>query len=134
MKDEPSKGTARVAPVEELSDLQWARVERGLWQRLDAETAEAAMGAARDAGDAEEALAQRARRQRRTWKLAAIAGGLAAAAALALVVWPRGAAPVLGMSEPAREGEPARVVTSASATTVSFADAAIEVQPHSALP
>ncbi len=133
MKDEPSKGRERVAPVEELSDLQWARVERGLWQRLDAETAEAAMDAARGAGDAEQAQAQRARRQRRAWQIAAIAGGLAAAAALALAVWPRGAAPLISLDEPAREGEPARVVTSASATTVSFADAAIEVQPHSAL-
>ncbi len=139
MKDETSKGVQLVGPVEELSDLQWARIERGMWQRLDAETADAAMRAANDAGEADAARAalrgarHRAAR-RRPWLIAASAGcALAAAAAIALVAWPRGAEPVATIGGEPRPGEPARVVTRDSATTVSFADAAIEVQPHSAV-
>lgn len=139
MKDETSKGVQLVGPVEELSDLQWARIERGMWQRLDAETADAAMRAANDAGEADaarEALrgARHRAARRRPWLIAASAGcALAAAAAIALVAWPRGAEPVATIGGEPRPGEPARVVTRDSATTVSFADAAIEVQPHSAV-
>lgn len=104
--------------VEDLSDLQWARLERGLWSRLDAE----------DASPSEEQRSRYAAPPRSRGRRAlAVAGGLALVAALVLVVfWVR------------RPGElgaptPARVVTRESATTLSFAEAAIEVQARSAL-
>lgn len=110
-------------PVEELSDLQWARVERGLWTRLDAEPAlSEAM-----APSAEGARAW----ARRRWRPLAIGGAMAMAAAvtLLLLLGDRGAeGELVGRGDP-----PARVMTSDSATTISFADVAIEVAPHSAL-
>jgi FecR protein len=103
--------------VEDLSDLQWARLERGLWSRLDAEDA---------SPPAEQGSRYAAPPRSRGRRALAVAGGLALVAALVLVFWAR------------RPGElgaptPARVVTRESATTLSFAEAAIEVQARSAL-
>jgi TolA-binding protein len=116
------KEKARRPEVEELSDLEWARVERGLWQRMEA--GDGARGEhERDVG------ADRVAAREGGWRRKAAFGGVVALAAAAmLVVWlgRRGA-------EPASTEAPARVVTRASATTVSFADAAIEVAPDSAL-
>lgn len=127
MKDESQVSRGERPEVEELSDLQWARIERGLWQRLEASPSESA-----------EAEASRPRAGRtsgrtsgRTWmRGAAFGGALALAAVVALLVW---------VNDEEREGgervgeAPARVMTSDSATTVSFAEAAIEVAPRSAL-
>ncbi|MEZ4361445.1 MAG: FecR family protein [Kofleriaceae bacterium] len=101
--------------VEELSDLQWARLERALWTRLDAEAAEAPVAVG----------AGLARRRRGI----AIAGSLALVAAVLLAVF------VSRRPQEARviAQTPARVVTGESATAISFADAAIEVEGQSAL-
>lgn len=127
MKDEPSR-----PEIEELSDLQWARIERGLWQRMDAAPAEL---------DAAEAGQPRRVRGAQPWRWRALALGaaLAAAAVLVFTLWPgRGGSEgdesaSTGLAAHDRTDEPSRVVTRDSATTVSFADAAIEVQPRSAL-
>ena len=123
------KEKAKRPEVEELSDLQWARIERGLWQRMEA--GEGEQGAhERDGGAADRVAARGAGSSRSGgWRRVAAFGGVVAlAAAVMLVVWlaRRGA-------EPSGTEAPARVVTRASATTVSFADAAIEVAPDSAL-
>ncbi len=119
-----------VPDVEELSDLEWARIERGLWQRMDAAAAE---GEARgDEGEAARRAGEGAPTVPRRWRRhAAIGGALAMAAALALWLVVRDDAGAGG--EGARAEAPARVVTRDSTTTVSFADAAIEVAPNSAL-
>jgi hypothetical protein len=101
--------------VEELSDLQWARIERGLWTKLDA---------------AEAPVATPERERSGSWRTRGlVAGGALAAAAAALVL-------LLGRSPhaPVEVAEaPSRVLTRDSATTVSFSDAAIEVAPNSAV-
>lgn len=119
--------------VEELSDLQWARIERGLWQRMDAASSE---GAA-ERGDPSAAdpraggsATTESTGPRRWYRHAAIGGAMALAAAVALWLIVRDGAG--GEAESSAEA-PARVVTRDSATTVSFADAAIEVEPNSAL-
>lgn len=108
--------------VEELSDLQWARLERGLWQRMDASPAEA--GRVEEPGRGGGAR----------WRLRglAIGGALAMVAVLLLVVLLPGLEDGGGGRGSGSEA-PARVVTRESATTVSFAEAAIEVAPRSAL-
>lgn len=129
MKDEGSR--AEIPKVEELSDLQWARVERGLWQRMDA--GPLAPADAAEAEEAARALSSRSGGARR-WRLVALGGALAAAAMLLFTLWPGGKGDDgRGGLVAERSGEPARVVTRDSATTVSFADAAIEVNPNSAL-
>jgi FecR protein len=127
VKDELSR-----PEIEELSDLQWARIERGLWQRMDVAPAES---------DAPEAEPSRRVRGAPPWRWRALALGtaLAAAAVLLFTLWPgRGGSEddegaSTGVATHDRTDEPSRVVTRDSATTVSFADAAIEVQPRSAL-
>ena len=133
MQDEPNRSP--IPEVEELSDLQWARIERGLWHRMDA-----APLAPEDSAHAEAAagpMSSRARSARR-WRFVALGGAMAAAAVLLLALWPGGDGGRSGLVATGADGgdrsdEPARVVTRASATTVSFADAAIEVRPNSAL-
>ncbi|HVK76548.1 MAG TPA: FecR family protein [Kofleriaceae bacterium] len=96
--------------VEPLSDLAWGRVERDLMAALDRAPVAAPPPAPR----------------RPWWPRAAIAGGLVAAAAIALLaLWPRGGGP--------RHDLPSRVVTASAPTTVSFGDAAITIAPSSAL-
>jgi hypothetical protein len=103
-------------PVEELSDVAWARVERRLWAELDRAPA---TGAA-------PSVAARPERERRRWPwLAAGALAVAAAAVIAVVAWPSGSRTLPAMSS--------RVVTAAAATEVSYGDAAITVAPSSAV-
>lgn len=120
-----------VPDVEELSDLQWARIERGLWQRMDAAAAEGE-SPRDDVDESPRRAGAAAATSPRTWRRhAAIGGAVAMAAALALWLVVRDD---VGGGGAAAHGEaPARVVTRDSATTVSFADAAIEVEPNSAL-
>lgn len=99
-------------PVEELSELTWARVERRLWAELD-----------RAPSAAPAPLAARTDRRRWPW-LAAVA--LAAAAVLAFVAWPSSGTRTMLPST-------SRVATAASPTEVSFGDAAITVAPSSAV-
>jgi ferric-dicitrate binding protein FerR (iron transport regulator) len=129
VKDERSR--PQIPEVEELSDLQWARIERGLWQRMD--TAPLASTEATEATAAARVLSSRSRGAR-LWRVVALGGALAAAAMLLFALWPgdeKGAGERGLVAE--RSDEPSRVVTRDSATTVSFADTAIEVQPNSAL-
>ena len=120
MKGDPQRPV--IPEVEELSDLQWARIERGLWSKLDAGVgAEAApVGPARAAS---------------SWRLRglAIGGALAVAAVALLALFWRGPRAPHGPTAQLGAEVPSRVMTHDSATTLSFADAAIEVAPHSAL-
>ncbi len=110
------KERAEVPSVEELSDLQWARIERGLWAKLDAEVVQVAPAPSL--------------RVSSSWRVRglAVGGALALAAVAALVLFWRKPKGVEELAE-----APSRVMTRDSATTVSFADAAIEVSPQSAV-
>lgn len=110
------KERAVVPEVDELSDLQWARIERGLWAKLDADVAQVESPPPLRASS--------------SWRVRglAVGGVLALAAVAALVLFWNGPK---GPDELAEA--PSRVMTRDSATTVSFADAAIEVSPHSAV-
>lgn len=126
MKGNERRPSPVLPEVEELSDLQWARIERGLWAKLDAEPA------------AEPAVDPRSQPMvagawgtpRRVRGLA-YGGVLAVAAVALLVLFLRGRGGVGG--EGGSLEAPSRVATRDSATTISFADAAIEVEPHSAV-
>ncbi|NVB83079.1 MAG: hypothetical protein HOV81_32170 [Kofleriaceae bacterium] len=102
--------------VEQLSDLAWARVERGLWAKLDADTAPSAT------------TTEPARTSRRwVW----IAAPLLAAAAAAAIVITRP-----GDTTPAPDRvavEPTRYVSGDSASSISFGDAYVSLQPQTAL-
>ncbi|MBK9033216.1 MAG: FecR domain-containing protein [Myxococcales bacterium] len=109
-----------VPPVEPLPDLTWARLERQLWQALDAPPP-------RTVADAPPRLAR--------WRWPMIAAGAIAAAAAIALVWPRGShAP---LTAGAREGSaiatPSRIATAGAATELSFGDADIELAPQSTL-
>lgn len=98
-------------PVEALSDITWARVERDLWTKLD---------------ESEAVPITRVTPPLRKWPRYAAGAALALAAAAALVVlWPKG--------NPTAHDLPSRVATAASPTTVSFGDAEIEVAPQSTM-
>ena len=92
-------------PVEPLSDTAWARVERGVWSRLDAETAPV-----------------RAMPPRRWWLAVA---PLAAAAAVAAIILVARARP--------DDFETSRVVTEAAPSSVSFGDSHLELDAYTAL-
>jgi len=94
-------------PVEPLSDIAWSRVERGLWSRLDAAPP-----------------VERAPQPRRWTWIAAPA--IAAAAVIAIVIGFRG-------GTPGGEVAPARVVTGASPTAVSFGDVHVTLDADSAV-
>jgi hypothetical protein len=96
-------------PVEPLSDIAWARVERGLWARLDS---------------AEPRIAPVTRSRRWLW-LAAPA--VAAAAVVAIVVGVRSGDPPLG------EADPARLVSGASPSSLTFGDAHVTLDAESAV-
>ncbi|MBA3396545.1 MAG: FecR domain-containing protein [Deltaproteobacteria bacterium] len=95
--------------VEAFSDLSWARVERGLWARLD--------------GAAPVMIADRP--SRRWWWIAAPA---LAAAAVAAVVVSTG-----DQHAPAVADNPTRVVSSTAPSSISFGDAHITLDADSAV-
>lgn len=96
-------------PVEPMTDVAWARVERGLMQRLDNEPAVPATPP-----------------PRRRWVWIA-APALALAAAIALVIGLRGG------TDPAPSGEPSRVVAGDAPSSVSFGDAHLALASRSAI-
>jgi hypothetical protein len=93
-------------PVEPLSDVAWARVERGVWSRLDADTAPV-----------------RAMLSPRRWWL--VAAPLAAAAAVVVIVFAVRTRPP--------EIEISRVVTDAAPSSVSFGDSHLELDAYTAV-
>jgi hypothetical protein len=98
-------------PVDSLSDITWARVERDLWTALD---------------ETEAVPVTRVTPPPRKWPRYVAGAVLAAAAAAALVaLWPRGGS--------AAHDLPSRVATASSPTTVSFGDAEIEVASQSTM-
>ncbi len=100
-------------PVEPLSDVAWARVERGLWARMDTATAPEPV------------------RSRRWWWLAV---PVAAAATIAVVLVTRGDDRTEVVAEARPETTDVRVVAPATAaTTATFDDAHIELAPASAV-
>ena len=104
-------------PVDPLSDVAWARVERGLWSRLDG------------AGTVTSAAASREiRREKRSWTWLAIP--VVAAAACALVMF---ATRGTSSPTPAAEPEPARVVSGMAPSAVSFGDAHVELAANTAI-
>lgn len=105
--------------VDDMSDVSWARVERGVFARLDG------------AGTVTSAVATReySKSQRRSWVWFA-APLAAAAAAVLLIVATRGGNRASG---PIAQSEPARVVSGSSPSAVSFGDAHITLDADSAL-
>ncbi|MBA3456560.1 MAG: FecR domain-containing protein [Deltaproteobacteria bacterium] len=104
-------------PVEPMSDVAWARVERGLWSRVESGATDVLPAAS--AG-------------RWLW-IALPALSIAAVVALLLatgVLGSRGDLPVVSASETM---EPSRVVASAAPSTVSFGDAHIDLAAQSAI-
>jgi len=96
-------------PIEPLSDVAWSRIERGLWSRLDAAPAPV----------------ERAARPRR-WIWIAAPAFAAAAAAAAVVVG--------GASGGHSPGEsPARLVSGAAPTTLSYGDVHLTLDADSAV-
>ncbi len=99
-------------PVEPMSDVAWSRIERGVWNRLDA------------AGDPPLVASRAARTSRRWWLALPVAAAAIAAVVIAVRV-PQHAVAV--------DDGPTRVVSEASSTTVSLGDAHIALEPHSAI-
>ncbi|MGE3458846.1 MAG: FecR domain-containing protein, partial [Kofleriaceae bacterium] len=98
-------------PVEPMSDVAWARVERGLWSRLDAEMSVPVAAPPRRSG-------------RWIWIAAPT---MAAAAAVVLVL-------ILRSTPTTVTGtEPSRVVAGSAPSSVSFGDAHITLDAHSAI-
>ncbi len=97
-------------PVEPLSDIAWSRIERGMWSRLDG-------------SQTQTVTTIQAAPPSRRWML--VAAPLAAAAAIALVIGFR------GRIAPAED--PARVLSGDTGSSVSFGDAHIELDAHSAI-
>ncbi len=96
-------------PVEAMTDIAWARVERDLMAALDREP-----------------VAVAAPPQRTRWSRGVIVAGLALSVAAAIaLLWPRALA--------TRHDLPSRVVTANAPTAVSFGDAEITIAPASAL-
>jgi len=103
-------------PVEPMSDLAWARVERGMWSRLDHPPA--ALPARRRGG----------------W-LAVPVVAAAAAVVIAVVALREGPSPTLPAPAPSpvTSTELSRVVSGASPSSITFADAHIALDANSAL-
>ncbi len=104
-------------PVEPMSDVAWARVERNLWSRID--------------GGAADALPEAPKRR---WLWLAVPT-LAVAAVVAILVGTgafssRESAPVIASGDSI---EPSRVVAGAAPSSVSFGDAHIDLAAQSAI-
>ena len=102
-------------PVEQLSDVAWARVERGVFSRIESTVTHAA--ASREVG----------RDKTRGWVWLAVPLAAAAAAALAFFGHTDTPAPQTA------DQEPARVVAGTSPSAVTFADAHITLDAQSAI-
>jgi hypothetical protein len=103
--------------VEPLSELAWARVERGLWAKLDT-------------GEASPVAATPPERRPRRWLWLA-APLVAAAAIVAIVVTHPGDEP---MRSPDRvAAEPARYVSGDSSSSITFGNAYVSLEPQTAL-
>lgn len=97
-------------PVEPLNDLAWSRVERGLWARLDAAAPPPVVAT---------------RRTRWVWFAAP---ALAAAAAGAVVIG------VSGSDDgPVAQLDTARVTSEDAPSSISFGDAHVTLDPHTAV-
>lgn len=106
-------------PVEGLSDVAWARVERGVFASLDG------------AGTVTAAISARQIKQtpsRHGWLWLALP--IAAAACLAVMFASRGGG---GTAASGSESDPARVVSGTSPSAVSFGDAHITMDAETAL-
>ncbi len=112
--------------VEPLSDLSWQRIERRLFADGAIPTRDA--GSTRDGG-----------RGHARWRLAAGGAMVAAAAALALLLWPRGSDREAASvdHQPVRVADaprpPSRIVTADAPSSVSVGDVALDVAARSAL-
>jgi ferric-dicitrate binding protein FerR (iron transport regulator) len=103
-------------PVEPLSDVGWARVERNLFSRVEGTVTNAV--AARDI--------QPSSRARNTWVWMAVPAAAAAAFALAFFS-------MNGASGPQTDGEHSRIVAGASPSTVTFGDAHVTLEANTAV-
>jgi hypothetical protein len=102
--------------VEPLSELSWKRIERGIFSTLERAPA----------SYPDRVSLAHARAPRRTWRLAALGGACAFAAAAAAALWMPNAD---GPTTP----EPSRVVTADSPTEITTGRATLTVAPDSAL-
>jgi ferric-dicitrate binding protein FerR (iron transport regulator) len=102
-------------PVEKLSDVAWARVERNVFQRMTE-------GTVTHASAARDVKAER----KNQWLWLAVPGAAAAAFALAFFS-------MNGPAGPASSDEPSRVVAGASPSSVSFGDAHVTLDANSAV-
>ena len=102
-------------PVERLSDVAWARVERNVFQRMSE-------GTVTHAAASREANVER--KNTAVW----LAVPAAAAAAFAVAFFSMN-----GPTGPATNEEPSRIVASASPTTVSFGDTYVTLDANSAV-
>lgn len=103
-------------PVEALSDVAWARVERNVFSRME--------------GTVTAAVASREIKRdltRSTWVWLAVPAAAAAAFALSFFSMNGPSAP------PPIDGEPSRIVAGASPSTVSFGDAHVTLQANTAV-
>lgn len=101
-------------PVEQLSDVAWARVERNVFQRMTEGTVTQA-AATRDVKP----------ERRSQWLWLAVPGAAAAAFALAFFS--------MNGPAPAPVDEPSRIVAGAAPSTVSFGDAHVTLDANSAV-
>ena len=108
-------------PVEPMSDMSWARIERGLLARLDTQT-----------------TAPVERAPNRRWMYIALPA-IAAAAAIAVVLAFQGLtgesakAPQVADTTASADVEPSRVVSGDAASTVSFGDAHLKLSAKTAI-
>jgi transmembrane sensor len=105
-----------------MSDVAWARVERGVFARLDGS------GTVTNAVAARDVVRGLRSNSRRTWMW--IAAPMAAAAAFLFVLFATRGGPSSGGIA---SNEPARVVSGASPSAVSFGDAHITLDADSAI-
>jgi ferric-dicitrate binding protein FerR (iron transport regulator) len=104
-------------PVERLSDVAWARVERNVFSQLAEGTVTGAASAREIRGD----------RKTNRWLWLAVPGAAAAAFALAFYSM-NGPSPA-----PQTAGEPSRVVAGAAPSSVSFGDTHVTLDANSAV-
>ena len=107
-------------PVDNLSDLAWARVERGVLARLDGNGTVTHASGARELHRAE----------RRPWLWLAVPAAAAAACATMFFAL-HGTSSEAPAKQP--DEEPSRVVTGAAPSTVAFGDAHVTLEANSSI-